>query len=495
MHDSLDRSRSSTDVPADATPPRIGILVATDAPASVLVGGLDRLPNPLRSRISEVFVRDDAGHDPTSLMGPELKQNTAEPPLTLIRNGRLRGYGGTQKAAFRLAIEHGLDIVVLVPAEAECAWECLRDLIAPLERGECDIVLGSRMPVKGASRRGGMPLFRDLGNKLLTRFENRVLGTHLSDFRSGLRAYSTHALASIPLERNSDDFSFDNQVLLQLLHAGKRVAEVPIPSCCGDSSRHVNVLTYAVKVSADGVRYWAAGRGLLAGSVVEVGPEYKLKEGERGSHAVITRWLKRMPPARVLDLGCSGGLLDARLRNFGHQVTGVDLYELPGIRDRVDRFVRADLDEGLPPGLDDAGPYDVVVAADVLEHLRTPERILDQVQAMLAPEGRLIVSVPNIGHWYPRARIALGLFDYDQRGILDNSHMRFFTERGLLRLLRQADFTVLCRECTGLPLEVLARGDGPITRTARGLDRMVVSLRPTLFAYQFVCQCRSSRDR
>jgi SAM-dependent methyltransferase len=157
--------------------------------------------------------------------------------------------------------------------------------------------------------------------------------------------------------------------------------------------------------------------------------------------------------------------------------------------------VQADLDEGLPPGLDDAGPYDVVVAADVLEHLRTPERILDQVQAMLAPEGRLIVSVPNIGHWYPRARIALGLFDYDQRGILDNSHMRFFTERGLLRLLRQADFTVLCRECTGLPLEVLARGDGPITRTARGLDRMVVSLRPTLFAYQFVCQCRSSRDR
>jgi hypothetical protein len=89
----------------------------------------------------------------------------------------------------------------------------------------------------------------------------------------------------------------------------------------------------------------------------------------------------------------------------------------------------------------------------------------------------------------------LGLFDYDQRGILDSTHMRFFTQRSFLRVLRQAGFTVLRREATGLPLEVLTRGDGPVARTARTLDRIAVNLRPTLFAYQFVCQCRSSLSR
>jgi 2-polyprenyl-3-methyl-5-hydroxy-6-metoxy-1,4-benzoquinol methylase len=495
MHDALARSRSSTDVSAEAAPPRIGVVVLACNAPSTLVGAFDALPKALHSRITRVFVGDDASQESTHPAGLGSRQLSTDLPLTVIRHGRRLGYGGKQKEAYRLAIEYGIDIIVLLNAAGEHASECLEDLIAPFESGEADVVLGSRVLFAEAARRGAAPVRGYFGSRILTHVENRMLGTHLSEIHSGYRAYSVRALASIPFERNSDDFAFDTQILLQLLRAGKRAVEVPIPAALRDGMRDVSELTYARTVSVDVVRYWGAKRGLLSGSVVDVGPEYQLKEGKEGSHAVISRWLERIPPARVLDLGCSGGLLDERLRSFGHHVTGVDLYELPGIRERVDRFVRADLDQGLPPNLSDAGLYDVVVAADVLEHLRAPERILDQIQAVLAPRGTLVVSVPNIAHWYPRARIALGLFDYDQRGILDSTHMRFFTQRSFLRVLRQAGFTVLRREATGLPLEVLTRGDGPVARTARTLDRIAVNLRPTLFAYQFVCQCRSSLSR
>ena len=88
----------------------------------------------------------------------------------------------------------------------------------------------------------------------------------------------------------------------------------------------------------------------------------------------ILAWLAQQPPSRILDLGCSGGLLSERMRALGHHVTGVDVVELPEIHDRVDRFIRADLDQGLPAELRELDPYDIVVCADVLEHVREPER-------------------------------------------------------------------------------------------------------------------------
>ena len=137
-------------------------------------------------------------------------------------------------------------------------------------------------------------------------------------------------------------------------------------------------------------------------------------------------------------------------------MTGVDLTVHDGVKERVDRFVQADLDQGLPPELD--GPYDVVLAADVLEHVRRPDALLAQLHDVLAPGGSLIVSVPNFGHWYPRIRVALGRFDYDRRGILDADHVRFFTRRSFERLVTAEGFTVARRDATGLPLEVADRG-------------------------------------
>jgi glycosyltransferase involved in cell wall biosynthesis len=469
--------------------PKIGVLVVAYNAVSTLAQVLDRIPTTFRSRIAHVFVCDDASQDATYLVGLGYKQTTDDLPLTIIRHPDNLGYGGNQKAGYRLAIEHDLDIIVLLHGDGQYAPECLEEIVAPLERGECDAVLGSRMMIKGAARKGGMPLYKYAGNRILTRFENRMLGTDLYEFHSGYRAYSVNALSRIAFERNSDGFDFDTQIIIQLVDAGKRIVEVPIPTYYGDEICYVDGLKYAKDVSAAVIRYRLATLGVASDATGGAGAEYALKDSDESSHAVILRWLRQMPPSRILDLGCSGGLLADRARALGHEVTGVDVLDLPEVRDRVDHFIQGDLDNGLPREAAAGGPFDVVLAADVLEHVRMPELVLDQARNVLAPRGVLVASVPNFGHWYARGRTALGLFDYDERGIFDRGHVRFFTRRGLLRRLRAAGFVVVRSQATGLPLEMLAGSDGPIVRTLRAVDRFAVSMRPTLFGYQLVCQC------
>jgi 2-polyprenyl-3-methyl-5-hydroxy-6-metoxy-1,4-benzoquinol methylase len=473
-------------------PLRIGILVVAYNAASTLASVLDRVPKDFRSRISEVFVCDDASGDSTYLVGLGYKQVSDDLPLRIIRHPQNLGYGGNQKAGYRLAIEEGLDIIVLLHGDGQYAPECLPEIVAPLERGEADAVFGSRMMEPGNARKGGMPLYKYLGNRILTKFENRMLGTSLSEFHSGYRAYSVDALKSVPFELNSDGFNFDTQIIIQMVNAGKRIVEVPIPTYYGDEICYVDGLKYAKDVSSDVVRYRLGKMGFDSGELGDVGEEYTLKQTD-SSHAIILRWLGHRSPANLLDLGCSGGLLSARIRDLGHTVTGVDVLEIDGVRDRVDHFIQADLDRGLPSEVGARGPYDVVVCGDILEHVRQPEQLLSEIRGLLAPGGVLITSVPNFGHWYARIRTVLGLFDYDQRGVLDNGHVRFFTRRGLLRRLRNAGFTVVHQETTGLPLDVLTSGGGLTRRVLRVIDRLLVTARPTLFGYQFVCMCEPAR--
>jgi SAM-dependent methyltransferase len=173
-------------------------------------------------------------------------------------------------------------------------------------------------------------------------------------------------------------------------------------------------------------------------------------------------------------------------------VTGVDVAEEPGVHERMERFVRADLSAGLPDELD--GDYDVVVAADIVEHLADPSTLLHDMADRVRPGGSVIASVPNIGHWYPRARFTSGRFDYDQRGILDSTHLRFFTRRSFLRLAAEAGLSPTSASHTGLPLDALGLSDSrPIAGAIGSIDRALVRLWPTLFAYQFVFEFAVSR--
>ncbi|MDP9071717.1 MAG: bifunctional glycosyltransferase/class I SAM-dependent methyltransferase [Actinomycetota bacterium] len=471
---------------------KIGILVVAYNAARTLAGVLDRIPAGFRERVSEIFVCDDASKDSTYLVGLGYKELSPELPLTVIRHARNLGYGGNQKAGYRLAIEHGLDIIVLLHGDGQYAPELLPDIVAPLERGECDAAFGSRMMQPGEALKGGMPRYKYVGNRVLSRFQNAMLGMSLSEFHSGYRAYSVAALETIAFEDNTDDFHFDTQIIIQLHRAGKRIAEVPIPTYYGDEICHVNGLKYAKDVVLEVMRYRAETRGLGSGVVGTAGDEYQFKASAHSSHGRIIQRLAQEPASRVLDVGCAGGQVSRRLRELGHHVVGIDAVEQPGVAEHVDRFVRADLDAGVP---DTAGTgFDVIVCGDVIEHTRAPEALLAQLRERLGRGGLLLASVPNFAHWYPRARVAVGAFDYDQRGILDKTHLRFFTRKSFQRLAERSGFEVRRVEPVGIPFEALGAGQGRLRPALRALERAVLGLYPKLFAYQFLFELVPAAD-
>ena len=469
---------------SDLASPRVGILVVAYNAGSTLRATLDRVPVDFRERIAEVIVLDDASHDDTFAQGHAWAERPDTPSTLVVRHTKNLGYGGNQKAAYKLALERGLDIVVLLHGDGQYAPELLPEMVAPLERGECDAVMGSRMMDKGAARRGGMPLYKLAGNRILTRAENALLGTALTEFHSGYRAYSTSALRDIPFERNTDDFDFDTQIIVQLLHAGKRILEIPIPTYYGDEICYVNGMRYARDVVRDVLEYRLVTMGFGTSEWVPRPLDYAFKDGDGSSHAVILEMMAGMVGGRILDLGCSGGLFAAHARAAGHEVTGVDCLEIPGVRERTDHFVQASLEEGIPAEAGDG--FDIIVAADVIEHLSRPGAVLRDMRRVLRPGGQVLLSVPNFAHWYPRIRVAAGLFGYDRRGILDETHLRFFTRATLRRLVRASGFDILEEHATGLPLRAISETDGRKLRIARKSDRVLVGIRPTLFGYQYV---------
>ncbi len=471
--------------------PRIGILVVAYNAASTLASVLDRIPADFRPRIVSILVSDDHSGDDTLGVGLDYQQRGTDLPLVVVRQPRNLGYGGNQKFGYRWAIEHELDVVVLLHGDGQYAPELLGDLVEPIVSGRADVVLGSRMLERGRARQGGMPLYKYVGNRVLTRVQNAVTGLALSEWHSGYRVFSVAALAAIPFDANSDGFDFDTEVLLQLHASGARIAELPIPTYYGDEICYVDGVRYARDVTLDVLRYRLGRVGFGTPPPGTEAPGYEWKPDPGSSHSRLLAVAAGRPAGRVLDLGCGTGQFGAELRSRGHHVVGVDLDATAEAKERLDLFVSADLDQGVPAAVHDNGPYDLIVAADVLEHARRPDRLLVDVAPLLADRGVLVASVPNFGHWYPRIRVATGRFDYDARGILDRDHVRFFTRRSFTRLAERNGWRVTAIEATGLPFDVADRGGRPgaAARLRRGIgwaDRAGVAAWPTLFGYQFV---------
>jgi SAM-dependent methyltransferase len=469
----------------------VGVLVVAYNAQRTLTSVLDRLPASFRSTVEQVLVCDDASTDATHEVGLAY-QSASDLPLTIVRHQCNLGYGGNQKSGYRLAIARGLDVVVLLHADGQYAPEVIEDLVAPLADGSADAVFGSRMMASGAARSGGMPLYKYVGNRILSTAQNALVGLHLSEWHSGYRAYRVDALADLPFESYSDGFDFDTEIILGMCEAGKRIVEVPIPTYYGDEICYVDGMRYARDVMVDTVRHRLRMVGFGAGEPDMAGHPYDLKMSPYSSHGVLLSWLAATRPGTVLDVGCSDGRFGELVRGHGHRVTGVDVAKHEGVGERLDAFVEADLNVGLP---DEAGSgFDIIVAADVLEHTIDPGALLDDLVGRLAAGGSILVSVPNFAHWYPRARVALGRFDYDERGLLDRGHVRFFTRRSFERLLRAHRLVVTKRAVVGSPTELLGRGRSRLlarlARCAGVVDRAATDVWPTLFAYQFLYELR-----
>jgi len=170
----------------------------------------------------EILLVDDASQDDTADRAEALG-------LSVIRHQRNRGYGGNQKTCYREALRRGAERVVMVHPDDQYDARVVPHLLGLLDLGICDVILGSRIRTRAEALAGGMPLHKYLGNRGLTILENMLLGQNLGEFHSGLRAYRREVLETIPFDANRDDFAFDSQFLIQAVHFGFRLGDIPVP--------------------------------------------------------------------------------------------------------------------------------------------------------------------------------------------------------------------------------------------------------------------------
>jgi glycosyltransferase involved in cell wall biosynthesis len=171
--------------------------------------------------IDEMILVDDASKDETTELAHTLG-------LHVIKHPHNVGYGGNQKTCYMEALRRGADIVIMLHPDNQYDPSFIPEMIKPITAGEADVVFGSRMLMPGGARKGGMPLYKFIANRILTTLENFILGARISDAHTGYRAYSARFLGTIPFMRNSNDFVFDTQVIVQARTFGFATCDVPV---------------------------------------------------------------------------------------------------------------------------------------------------------------------------------------------------------------------------------------------------------------------------
>jgi len=481
----------SESVASSKTRPRVLIFIVAYNAEKTIQDVLRRIPHDLRQFDTEVLIIDDASQDQTFEKGEQFRRGTQFPfEITVLFNPVNQGYGGNQKIGFHYAIQNCFDYVVLLHGDGQYAPECLPMLLQPLIAGEADAVFGSRMLTRNGALNGGMPFYKYVGNKILTAYQNFMLGATLSEFHSGYRLYSVKALSKIPFNLNTNVFHFDTEIIIQFLFAGLRIKELPIPTYYGDEICHVNGLHYAWDVIAATFLARCQKFGIFYRRNFDVAPDgfghYAPKLDFPSPHSIAIESIK--PRQRVVDIGCASGYVGAVLKKNGCTVIGLDQFEPPA-EAGLDQFIRHDLNaDRLPITFDQT---DTVLLLDVIEHLQSPEKFVEQLYdaAKMNPDIRFIASSGNIGFAVARIMLLFGQFNYGKRGILDLTHTRLFNFASFRRLFEQSGFRV--ERVWGVPVPFpLAMSDGLIARGLLIINQALIAIWQRMFSYQIVMEVR-----
>ena len=454
---------------------------------------LDRIPKDIwesKSFSTEILIIDDQSPDRTFHMAEEYRRRRPQWNLTVLYNPKNQGYGGNQKIGYWYAIKKGFDAVVLLHGDGQYAPEYLGQMIEPILGGEADVVFGSRMIHKLDALKGHMPMYKWIGNQILTFIQNRLMKSHLSEFHTGYRAYSVPALASVPFEHNSNYFDFDTDIIIQMLETQKRVKEIPVPTFYGDEISRVNGIKYGVRII----------RSCLLSQIIKLGiyyhpkfdyelnsnTRYKEKFGYPSSHQFAVDQIQ--PNATVLDI--SGGPDSMPEELAAKNVKTTSICENLRLKRRENSWKSIEADVEQYDFEDEFGSIDFILALDILEHLKSPEKLLHKLRHRFSRDyPKLIITTANVSFFPVRFGLLFGGFHYSNRGILDMDHKRLFTFSTLQRTLEINGYEVL--EKRGLPAPFpLAIGDGWLACFLLLINRILIFFSKGLFAYQIAVIAR-----
>ena len=200
--------------------------------------------------VDDVILTDDASRDNTTVMARELGIHT-------LRHDNNRGYGGNQKTCYAAALARGADVVVMLHPDYQYTPRLVTAMASMIVSEQYDVVLGSRILGRGALA-GGMPLYKYIANRCLTFTQNVIVGHKLSEYHTGYRAWSRAVLERLPMRRLSDDFVFDNEILVQAIHFGFNIGEISCPTKYFDDASSINFsrsVTYGFGVLRTSAKY------------------------------------------------------------------------------------------------------------------------------------------------------------------------------------------------------------------------------------------------
>ncbi len=464
---------------------KVGIFIVAFQAERFIESVLNRIPAELVDLFAEIEVIDDSSSDGTFDIARAAGTRLGYNNLVVLRTPYNRGYGGNQKLGYTHAIKRELDYVILLHGDGQYAPEYLPQIVCALGDGAADAVIASRMINRADALRGNMPLYKWFGNQILTGIENRILGSKLSEFHSGYRAYKVSALRSVPFQLNSNEFHFDTELLIQLIRTGRRIVEIPIPTFYGNEISHVNGMKYAVNCVKAVTKARLTEVGLFYepnfdfGVFDEAGYRVKTAENTLHHHILSQPW---DPSWKIADLGANRGVFSAQIAGKVAHVTAVDLEQPTEAGDA--ESIALDLDSDFDAVLG-RQRFDAVLALDVIEHLRCPEAAVQKIAAILKPGGLLYASTGNVAYFVLRASLLLGQFNYGKRGILDLTHSRLFTIYSFRKLLMNGGFAI--KEIRGLGPPILDMvGEGGALKAADAASGVLARRWPRMFAFNFL---------
>jgi 2-polyprenyl-3-methyl-5-hydroxy-6-metoxy-1,4-benzoquinol methylase len=222
---------------------------------------------------------------------------------------------------------------------------------------------------------------------------------------------------------------------------------------------------------------------------------YPLKQSKGSSHQYVMQMVGTEQD--VIDIGCGEGYLARELKKMKNRISGIDVLPSASETSALDRYYSADLDNGIGSVVKELSGkrFTRALLLDVLEHLKRPEQILDECHDVLNRDGYLIISVPNVANIHVRMSLLFGNFNYTERGLLDKTHLRFFTRKTARKMVESCGYQIAGEQMTVIPVELFFKmpAANPLMRTANWFLRVLTRLFPSLFGYQIMFIARSVR--
>ena len=441
---------------------------------------LERLPKSLKNENYEILIIDDASIDKTFKIANEWSKKNNEINIKILKNIKNYGYGGNQKIGMQYAIENKFDTLTLLHGDGQYAPEIIHDLIKFHIKNKASLTLGSRMINKRDALKGKMPLYKFIGNIILTKIQNLILKTSLSEFHTGYRIYSINTLKKIKFDLNSNKYHFDTEIIIQHIAKKYKIVEYPIPTYYGDEISYVNGFNYAYNIIKQSLIYKFQKLGIFYSDKYSYALDnYEDKSKFASTHLTVIKKIKNN--SSIIDFGSS----DAHYLNFLKKdkncyIKTVNKYSHKK-NPNIDEEEIIDLDKNLPSKID---KFEYVFLLDIIEHLNDPENFVKKLYSELNQKQKVIASTGNISFIIMRLMLLFGYFNYGNRGILDKTHTRLFTFSSFKKLFLN-NYEII--ETKGIPAPFpLALGHNIFSKILLNVNIFLIKISKPIFSYQIL---------